>query len=183
MYRTSWSTSLSRLHALLVVGLLGLTACGFEPLYGGREQGTPTEDLLSRVAVPPLPDRLGQLVRIELTNHLTPRPAPEPFYTVSVELAESKQGIAVRRDASATRANLIITATFTLTPVGGKEKLISGVVRSSNGYDILKSDFATLAAENDARRRGARDIADGIVKRIAVFLSRESNRNTIPVQR
>jgi len=183
MYRTSWSILLSRLHALLVVGLLGLTACGFEPLYGDRDQGAPTEDLLSQVSVPPLADRLGQLVRIELTNRLTPRPAPEPVYTVNVELTESKEGLAVRRDASATRANLIITASFGLTVVGGKEKLVSGVIRSSNGYDILKSDFATLAAENDARRRAARDIADEIVSRIAIYLSRAASQTAAPAQR
>ncbi len=183
MYRTSWSILLSRLHAFLVIGLLGLTACGFEPLYGDQDQGTPTEDLLSQVYVPPLADRLGQLVRIELTNRLTPKPGPAPVYSVNVELTESKQGLAVRRDASATRANLIITATFSLSVIGEKEKLMSGVNRSSNGYDILKSDFATLAAENDARRRGARDIADGIVSRIAIYLSRAANQTAAPAQR
>lgn len=183
MYRTSWSILLSRLHAFLVIGLLGLTACGFEPLYGDQEQGTPTEDLLSQVSVPPLEGRLGQLVRIELTNRLTPKPAPAPVYTVNVELTKSKQGLAVRRDATATRANLIISATFALTFVGETEKLTSGVVRSSNGYDILRSDFATLAAENDARRRGARDVANEIVSRIAIFLSRAAKQTTAPTQR
>ncbi|MEP4378099.1 MAG: LPS assembly lipoprotein LptE [Alphaproteobacteria bacterium] len=171
------------MRALLVVALLGLAACGFEPLYGDQEQGTPTEDLLSRVSVPPLADRLGQLVRIELTNRLNPRPAPEPFYVVSVQLNESKQGLAVRRDASATRANLIITATFALTPVGKDESLLSGDIRSSNGYDILTSDFATLAAENDARRRGARDIADAIVDRLAIYLSRQNIQAAAPASR
>lgn len=183
MYRTSWSTSLSRLRALLVVALFGLSACGFEPLYGDQDHGAATEDLLSRVAVPPIADRLGQLVRIELTNRLTPRPALEPLYVVSVTLNESRQGLAVRRDASATRANLIITATFELAPTGGGESLMSGSIRSSNGYDILTSDFATLAAENDARRRGARDIADAIVDRLSVFLSRVSNQTAVPAQR
>jgi len=133
--------------------------------------------------VPPIEDRLGQLVRIELTNRLTPRPAPEPLYTVSVNLSESTQGLAARRDDSATRANLIITSSFALNPVGGGDSLMSGTIRSSNGYDILISDFATLAAENDARRRGARDIADAIVSRIAIYLSRASNQTAAPARR
>ncbi len=183
MYRTNWSTSLSRLRALLIGGLFCLTACGFEPLYGTQENGTATEDLLSRVSVSPIADRPGQLVRIELTNRLTPRPAPTPLYVLSVVLNESKQDLAVRRDASATRANLIITANFTLTAIGSEGTLLSGNIRSSNGYDILTSDFATLAAENDARRRGARDIADGIIDRLAIFLSRVSNQNAAPARR
>lgn len=182
MYRTSWSTLLSRLNALLLVGLLGLTACGFEPLYGDQDQGAATEDLLSRVSVPPIADRLGQLVRIELTNRLAQRPAPEPLYVVEVKLTESEQGLAVRRDASATRANLIITAEFTLKAIGTEGSLMSGSIRSSNGYDILISDFATLAAETDARRRGARDIADAIVDRLAVYLSRVNIQNGVPAR-
>ncbi len=183
MYRTNWSTSLSRLHVLLLFGLLGLAACGFEPLYGDQDQGVATEDLLSRVSVLPIADRLGQIVRIELTNRLTPRPALEPLFVVDVRLTQSKQGLAVRRDASATRANLILSASFELTPVGGGDPLMSGEIRSSNGYDILKSDFATLAAETDARRRGARDIADAIVDRLAIYLSRVNSRYAAPAQR
>ncbi|MBT5944423.1 MAG: hypothetical protein HOG93_07320 [Rhodospirillaceae bacterium] len=182
MYRTNWSTLLSRVHALLLVYLLGLTACGFEPLYGDKDQGTATEDLLGRVAVSPIADRPGQLVRTELTNRLTPRPALEPLYVVNVELSESKRGLAVRRDASATRANLIITAKFDLIAIGREGSLMSGSIRSSNGYDILTSDFATFAAENDARRRGASDIADAIVDRLAIFLSRVSNQNAAPAK-
>jgi LPS-assembly lipoprotein len=183
MYRTNWSTSLSRVRALLVVALLGLAACGFEPLYGEQDQGATTEDLLSRITVRPIADRLGQLVRIELTNRLTPRPALEPLYVVSVRLNESKQNLAVRRDASATRSNLIITVNFELTPAGGGDPLLSGVIRSSNGYDILTSDFATLAAQKDARRRAARDIGDAIVERLAVFLSHTNKQATVPARR
>lgn len=183
MYPTSWSTSLSRWRTLLVAALLGLSACGFEPLYGEQDNGVATEDLLSRVFVAPIADRLGQLVRIELTNRLTPRPAREPQYVVTVEVDESRQDLAVRRDASATRANLILRAQFVLTRSSGGEALMSGQIRSSNGFDILVSDFATLAAEKDARRRGARDIADGIVDRLSLFLSRTDNPTTAPAQR
>lgn len=183
MCRTSWSTSLFRWRTPLIALLLGLAACGFEPLYGEQDHGAATEELLSRVTVPPIADRLGQLVRIELTNRLTPRPAPEPLYAVAVQLTESKQGLAVRRDASATRANLIINANFELTALGGSEKLLSGQIRSTNGYDILTSDFATLAAEKDARRRAARDIADAIVDRLSIYLSRNAGQARAPAQR
>jgi LPS-assembly lipoprotein len=183
MYRTSWSTSLSRLRILLVAALFGLSACGFEPLYGEQDNGAATEDLMSRVFVPPIADRLGQLVRIELTNRLTPRPAQEPLYVVSVEVSEARQGLAVRRDDSATRANLILNAQFVLSRTSGGDPLLSGEIRSTNGFDILVSDFATLAAKKDARRRGARDIADGIVDRLSLFLSRQNISATAPAQR
>jgi len=163
-------------RALLLTGLLALGACGFEPLYGTADRGAETGQLLSRIEVPPIADRLGQLVRTELNNRLKPRPAPQPLYAVVVTLTESTQGLAVRRDASATRANLIVNATFTLSAISGGENLLSGEIRSVNGYDILTSDFATLAAEKDARRRGARDVADAIVDRLAIYMSRVANQ-------
>lgn len=154
-----------------------LAACGFEPLYGEREQSIPTENLLNRVEVPPIKDRVGQLVRIELTNRMTPtRPVPTPAFTLVVGLSESKASLAVEKDSSATRANLTISATFRLNRNGDGAELVTGSVRSVNSYDILLSDFATLAAENDARKRGAKDVADGIVDRLAIFLSRNQKQ-------
>ena len=164
------------MRAFLVTGLLVLSACGFEPLYRTADRGAETEQLLSRIEVPPIADRLGQLVRTVLNDRLKPRAAPQPLYAVVVTLTESTQGLAVRRDASATRANLIVNATFTLSDISGDENLLSGKIRSVNGYDILTSDFATLAAEKDARRRGARDVADAIFDRLAIYMSRVANQ-------
>ena len=162
---------------ILTCGLL-LAGCGFEPLYGERDQAVATESLLNRVAVPPIENRVGQLARIELTNRLTPtRPAPTPLFTLNVKLGESKTRLAVERDSSATRANLTIDAAFELKRISDGAKLTSGSVRSVNSYDILQSDFATLAAEQNARRRGAKDVADGIIDRLAIYLRR--NQDTL----
>lgn len=162
---------------ILICGLL-LAGCGFEPLYGERDQAVATESLLNRVAVPPIENRVGQLARIELTNRLTPtRPAPTPLFTLNVKLGESKTNLAVERDSSATRANLTIDAAFELKRISDGAKLTSGSVRSVNSYDILQSDFATLAAEQNARRRGAKDVADGIIDRLAIYLRR--NQDTL----
>lgn len=149
-----------------------LAGCGFEPLYGENELATATEERLAQISVNPIEDRVGQLVRIALTNRLTPtRPAPRPQYTLRVTLNESKTSLAVEKDSSATRANLTLLASFVLVVNGSGERLTTGSVRSVNSYDIVDSDYATLAAESDARRRGATDIADGIVDRLAIFMS------------
>lgn len=164
-----------------LVACLLLAACGFQPLYGETESqdDLSTEELLEFVRVPPIKDRVGQLVRIELTNRMTPtRPVPKPLYSLAITLSESTAGLAVQKDASATRANLTIAASFELRQIGTGERLTGGSVRSVNSYDILLSDFATLAAETDARERGAKDLADGIVDRLAIFLSRAQGAAT-----
>jgi LPS-assembly lipoprotein len=158
-----------------VVGCLTLAACGFEPLYGDRTDAAATEDILAFVGVPPIANRTGQMVRIELTNRLTPtRPSPPSRYTLNVKLTRSKTSLAVKNDASATRANLTITASFKLLLNSDSTVLTKGSVRSVNGYDILLTDFATMSAEADARRRGAKDISDGIVDRLAIYMARNA---------
>lgn len=164
---------MSRFAPVFLVLCLALTACGFEPLYGDREQTAAAEDLLELVDVPPIADRVGQLVRIELTNRLTPtQPAPPALYTLPVLVTESRVSLAVRKDSSATRANLTINASFELYRISDGVRLTSGTIRSVNSYDVVDSDYATLVAESDARRRGAKDTADQIVDRLAIYLSR-----------
>ena len=173
---------MSSLRHILVVGCITLTACGFEPLFGDRTDALATEDILEFVDVSPIADRLGQLVRIELINRVRPtRPTPTSRYTLNVKLAESKARLAVKNDGSATRANLIFTARFQLLLNTDSTVLTRGSVRSVIGYDILLSSFATLSSEADARRRGAKDLSDGIVDRLAVYLSR--NAQAIPEER
>lgn len=154
------------------MGILLLAGCGFEPLHGRPEQGNQTTTRLGQISVPVIPDRLGQLLRNELTSQLTPLGPPRrPAYVLNVEVREVKQELGVRKDATATRANLIITASFDLTDSQTNEKLFRGTVRSINSYNILDEDFATLSAEANARRRGTRELATEIGTRLGIFLA------------
>jgi len=156
----------------MVAVMVLVTGCGFEPLHGRQQSGASATLALSEISVPPIPERLGQLLRIELTNRLTPNGPPRaPAYVLNVQVTESKQSLGVRKDATATRANLIITANFNLFDTQADENLLDGTVRSINSYNILDADFATLSAEADARRRAARDLATEIQSRLGIFLS------------
>ncbi len=152
-----------------------LTACGFTPLHGQQQVGADTTAALRQISVLPIAERLGQLLRIELTNQLTPTGPPRtPAYVLNVTVTETKQNLAVRKDATATRANLIITASFKLRQAGVDTPLLNSKVRSVNSYNILDADFATLSAESDARRRAARDLATEIRSRLGIFLSQRT---------
>lgn len=149
-----------------------VTGCGFEPLHGRPESGNETTAALRQISVSPIPERLGQLLRIELTNQLNPTGAPrKPAFVLVVSVNESKQDLAIRKDDVATRANLIITARFDLKDARTDKNLFGGSARSINSYNILEADFATLTAEADARRRGTRDLATEIGSRLGIFLS------------
>lgn len=147
-----------------------LAGCGFHPLYAEHSRGS-AENLAS-IRVQPIPDRAGQQLYTLLLDRLTPQGAPDhPDYVLSVRLNEGIQDLAQRKDASATRSNLVIDATYILSSSDQEHPLrIQGQVTSINSYDRVASEFATLAAEEDARHRALRTIADEIRTRVAATL-------------
>lgn len=160
---------------LLVVGLAtGLAACGFQPLYGSRDRGGPgAVEALAQVAVDPIRDRLGQVLRNNLVDRLSTTGEPErPRYRLTVALAVGKEGLAITKDESITRFNLRINASFVLREVGSNAEVTRGTSRTIAAYNVVESQFATLSAEKDAEIRAARELSDDIRTRLAVFFTR-----------
>lgn len=154
---------------LAAAGLLFLAACGFQPLYGESQSSVRAD--LAAVDVALIEDRVGQQLRNELVRRFHPDGrARNPSYRLQVDLRISKRDLALQKTEIATRANLRITASYTLLKNMDGGKLIQGTTRITTSYDILSDDFATLAAEADARRRGVRELADEITNRLAAFL-------------
>ena len=158
--------------SIAVIGsvLIGVSACGFKPLY--QRGGGGDEKSLSEIEVEVIKDRIGQQLRNLLIARLSPHGlAKQTAYRLTIELSESRQSLAFKKDDTATRANLIVRAKFTLlakqrpTSVG-----FSGEVVSTISYNILASDFATLSAEADARKRALTIISEDIRIRLAAAL-------------
>lgn len=159
---------------ILLAAVLGaaatLAGCGFRPLYAEGRGGS-AENLAS-IRVEPIPDRIGQQLYTLLLARLTPRGVPaRPDYILTVSLREATQDLAQRKDASATRSNLIIQASYNLSSTSRTAPIqIEGQATSINSYDRVASEFATLAAQEDARARSLRTLADEIRTRIAAAL-------------
>src|SRR5690242_5563362 len=107
----SWADALGRrsragtLAALLFPLLLG--GCGFTPLYG---QADPVfDEELSSVQVLPIPERLGQRLAIELRDSLNPSGVSvTPRHYLIVRLTVTRSESAIRRDATASRAQYTV---------------------------------------------------------------------------
>jgi LPS-assembly lipoprotein len=158
-----------------LLGLLGLAGCGFQPLYGDRAHGgLGSVEELSQIGVDHVPDRIGQILRNDLVDRLTPTGEPDrPRWRLAVKLAIAKQGLAITKDESITRFNLNIIANFMLYEVASRHEVTRGVSRTFASYNVVTSQFATLIAEKDAETRAAREISDDIRTRLAVFFTRE----------
>jgi LPS-assembly lipoprotein len=157
--------------------VLLLSGCGFKSLYGTNGKfDSPTE--LSAIKISLIPDRIGQQVRNELLDLLTPHGAPQhPHYILKVTVVESKNAFAVKKNAFATRADLRLTGGYNLLSSDNRKLLTTGTVYVISSYDIVSSDFATLSAEKNARERSILQLSEDIRSRLAVYFVRQS-KNT-----
>ncbi|MFT5488280.1 MAG: LPS-assembly lipoprotein [Alphaproteobacteria bacterium] len=160
-----------RLLAIGAIGaVLAISGCGFEPIHGQRSGASSTA--LASIDIQLIADRSGQMLRNELLQQMQPRGALRARYSLSVKIAESLASLGIRKDEVATRANLTLAASFTITELGGEKRKFSGSARSVNSYNVLTSDFATLSAREDARRRGVNQLALELRERISIWLIR-----------
>lgn len=161
---------LSRRALLLSGSVLALAGCGFRPLYGRGSVAAdgPVRDELAAVEIPVVANREGQILRNNLIRLFNPDGRPSlPRYRLAVGLTISEVELGIRRDDTATRANLIASARYVLTDSAG-QRMTSGSSRAIASFNILSDEFATLSGSEDARDRALAEIAQDIRTRIAI---------------
>ena len=161
----------SKLGLFILLG--GLAACGFRPLYGPQAGYDQSLEELASVSIAPIPDRVGQILRNELRDRLTPRGVPRsPRYRLAVVMSQTKEGLAFEKDETVTRFNLTVRASYQLVEVETGTLLTSGATRSVAAFNVVLSEFANIAAEADAQTRAAKAVGEDIWIRLGVFFSR-----------
>ena len=156
---------------LLLCGLPALSACGFRPMYGDAAKA---DERLNAVDIALIKDRSGQQLRNYLIDRMYLKGRPDrPEYTLSISLAERQIDLGIQKDATATRSQITIAASFALHSKTDGKLLTSGSIRQLSSYNVLPSEYATLVAEQDARERTLRAVGDEIILRLTLFLNRE----------
>jgi LPS-assembly lipoprotein len=141
-------------------------------MYGDAGDGVPTEDLFQSVRIAPMSDRIGQQMHNLMRDRLNPDGQPsKPVYVLRLQLREQRQSLGIRRDETATRANLILSARVQLIRVEDRDVLLREVMSSTASYNILDNQFATVIAERDARERALVVLADDVTRRLGVYFS------------
>jgi LPS-assembly lipoprotein len=170
---TSWSKSRISAAVAVILALLA-GACGFQPLHGPRgDRGGSVLSDLAYVRIAEADDRNSQIVRnrlIELFGVAGLRVSP--VYELRIKIDESREGVGFQRDDTVTRFNLRLAADFILIDQRAGIKVMDGRTRSIAAYNVVRSDYANLIAQRDARRRAALAIAEDIRDQTAVFFAR-----------
>ena len=162
--------------AAAIVALTGLASCGFKPLYGSHATAVSNE-ALSRVRVVPMRDRVGQLLYTHLTKGFHARgKARKPLWVLSIKLSKETERLGIRKDETATRANLTLEARFELKNIRTPKVAFRGRAVITNSYDILESRFGTIASERNVLERATRALGQNIMARVAIFLAGAKRR-------
>lgn len=128
---------------------------------------------MAQVSIELIPDRIGQKLRNFLLDRINPAGEPtRPLYSLKVETTVSRTDLGIERDETATRALLVLTIEYSMLDIAKQKTLIQGSLQSTNSFNIVDSDFATLSAETDALDRAAREVSDDIKTRLGLYFSR-----------
>jgi LPS-assembly lipoprotein len=143
------------------------TSCGYEPIHS--KNANTNKELLS-ISVQNIKNRPGQILRNTLLNQLNPeRERVITKYRLIVEISESKSSLAYRRDMSATRTDLNVTANYLLKDIKNGEILLKQEAKSISSFDVVESVYATLIAEKDVREKNLKVISNDIYTNLVIF--------------
>jgi LPS-assembly lipoprotein len=162
---------MTRLLILSLAVFLG--GCTLRPLYAGGGNG-PVAQSLRSVGIAPIDGRAGWLVRTALQDRLG-KAAASPRYRLEVELDDAIVGFGIRSDNSVSRERRTLRARYRLVDASVGTVLVDATAGSDAGIDVVSSEYATVAAEQTALERLAKDIADQIVSRVALYAARSGN--------
>ncbi len=149
-------------------------ACGFQPLYSVSGTGSVFSDF-SSVQVAPAKDRIGQLLSNELRQLLNVSSGvPRPQYRLVTTVRESTSSLAVKKSALATRAILTAQVSYNLVSLRTHRTVTSGNNDIAVGYNIYSAEYATIAAEKDARNRAIKELAQDIRLQLGTYFKNTS---------
>lgn len=182
-----------KLKILMLLFLLA--SCGFEPLYVERssdkkwyyngEFKRSIADEMAQIKVEPAADRIGQLIRNELLDSLTPKGVPQSpkyrFVITNIERSVSEQ--AMRDDITASRERVYYKAEYEMYDAKTGNRLIKGDAIAYLGYDIMANPYSTTFSQKKLEQDAAKIMSGDIALRVGAYfhsvLTKRGNPNEL----
>lgn len=150
-----------------------LTGCGLRPLYSGGSSGK-VVSALAQVEIAPIEGKAGYLVSNAVRDRLSVTASKAPAYRLEIKLDDRIIGLGVRRDDTITRERRTLRARYQLVDLANGAVLLDATAGSDAGVDVVRSEYAAIAAEDTALERLSAIVADQIVARLAQYAERAS---------
>jgi LPS-assembly lipoprotein len=169
--------------ALLFLGLLASSGCGFHPIYAKSSDATPVGTQMAQVKVDPIDYsglqasklfRLGQELHNALLARINPDGSPgKATYAIRVTLSEAESDVAVDPSGLSQRSSIVETASFKLVSLADGKQVMTGTSTGVNSFGNVSNAFATVEGREDARRRAIAYLASDIAARLALYFGRQ----------
>jgi LPS-assembly lipoprotein len=169
----------------LLGGLLGLSACGFRPLYGPITAADGSEayleEELAAVRIGPLYDRTGQLLRRSLQRRMEETaPGTPARYLLNVNLDLGTEILGYRQDGTPTRVRFTLNGNWNLNTIAVPPQRIatSGIpYRTIDSFNIPDLQFFSADTSRDAALvRLMDDLSDEVSRQVAMALRRQKEQ-------
>lgn len=161
-----------RRGVLAAAGTLALLAgCGFRPLLGGGGAAELAAIRMGEIGAGK-DRRIGHVLRNALIDRFTAGAGAQPRrYDLAVDIRQSSAPLAVQTTGAVTRSTLTVEATFTLHDAAGGAALYRATRRAQGSYDVVESEYATLAARRQTAERAADELSHAIARALALFFA------------
>lgn len=159
----------SRRGVLAAAGAL-LAGCGFRPLLSGGGAAELAAIRMDEIGAGK-DRRIGYVLRNALIDRFAARAGTQPRrYRLAVDIRQFSAPLAVQTTGAVTRSTLTVEATFTLHDAGG-DALYRATRRAQGSYDVVESEYATLAARRQTAERAAGELSHAIARALALFFA------------
>jgi len=143
----------------LLIGFLGLAACGFEPIYGVDK---PANKIIGEIDVEVSTGRNAFELRDRLIERLGALDS-DPKYLLKYRSSIKSKNLTISKDNDVTRYTLQGETNFDLVDLTSKKVIYTNTIVSNTAYSATAGTYPTAVAERDANVRLSRDMADKIV--------------------
>ncbi len=144
---------------------LGLSACGFTPLYA-----TPgVTPALAAIKVDAPQSRTAYLIRQSLNEQLAYDPDTPARYHLTFTDAESRSPAGVTVNNIASRYNISLAVGYTLTDFVTGKVVLTGTVPVLVSFDATTPPYASVIASQDGETRAAEQAAIGVRLQLARY--------------
>jgi LPS-assembly lipoprotein len=161
--------------ARLIIGLvvaLGLSGCGYRPLYESSSDGRGVVTQLSGITVQEQDSRAGQLIRNNLLSSMRPAgTVTDDRFNLILAPAVIQSQLVDRQRPGIQRERLRLNVAYRLVNVATGKDVKSGKTFSTVSYDIVHEPVADLQAEANALNRAAQEVGGDIHTRLAAFMA------------
>jgi LPS-assembly lipoprotein len=167
---------------LLVLALtFAVAGCGLHPLYQGGSAGYAAEQGLGGVEVSAISGKAGWLMRDALVTRLGAVPGGGAArYRLDVRLDDKLEGLGLLANDTVGRERRTLRARYQLVEVSTGVVMLDASAGSDAGFDVVSSEYATVAAEQTALENLTRVVADKIITNLAIKLRAQGVRSTAP---